>query len=82
MIRTEVQRLLQEAPVHTVSKRKSRGKSVLQFLYDEITDNNDINIQCETYMAEPQLRFDLDPFDWWKARANKSPAISHVAKNI
>ena len=80
LIRTEVQRLLQEAPVPTVNKKKSRGKSALQFLYDEVTDNNDINIQFETYMAEPQLRFDLDPFDCWKARANKYPVISHVAK--
>ncbi|XP_076662006.1 E3 SUMO-protein ligase ZBED1-like [Halictus rubicundus] len=37
------------------------------------------NLKC-TYISEPQLRFDLDPYEWWKARTHKYPRISKIAK--
>ncbi|XP_043258578.1 E3 SUMO-protein ligase ZBED1-like [Colletes gigas] len=87
IIRTEAKRLLQNSDVvnavhtvNTVNTAKAHDKSALEFLYNEITDKNDVYIQIETYMTEPQLRFDLNPFEWWKARTNKYPAISEVAK--
>lgn len=45
-----------------------------------ITDNNDISIQFQNYIAEPQLRFDLNAFEWWKFRVNKYPALAELAK--
>jgi hypothetical protein len=56
-------------------------KSALEFLYDqEVNDTSDLTIQFESYLAEPQLRFDLDPFEWWKTRATKYPATGELAK--
>ena len=62
-------------------QNKSSKKSALEFLYDdEVNDTSDLTIQFESYLAEPQLRFDLDPFEWWKTRATKYPAIGELAK--
>lgn len=55
--------------------------SDLKFLYGNIiTDNNGISIQFQNYMAEPQLRFDLNAFEWWKLKENKYPALAELAK--
>lgn len=56
-------------------------RSDLEFLYgSKITNNNDINIKFQNYIAEPQLRFDLNSFEWWKCRENKYPALAELAK--
>lgn len=75
---TEVKRSLQDWDIANAAK--ANEKSALELLYNEITDNIDVYIPIETYMTEPQLRFDLNPFEWWKAGANKYPAISELAK--
>lgn len=45
-------KLEQEPPVR---------KSDLEFLYGKI-DNNDLTVHFQSYIAEPQLRFDLNPY--------------------
>ena len=53
----------------------------MEFLYgDEMIDMNDPKTQLQGYLAEPQLRFDLDPFEWWNTRTIKYPIISECAK--
>ncbi|CAI6377512.1 unnamed protein product [Macrosiphum euphorbiae] len=53
----------------------------MEFLYgDEMIDMNDPKTQFQGYLAEPQLRFDLDPFEWWNTRTIKYPIISECAK--
>ncbi|KAL4113763.1 hypothetical protein QTP88_017336 [Uroleucon formosanum] len=70
--RTQNINLEQEPPVQ---------RSDLEFLYGNIiTDNNDISVQFQNYIAEPQLRFDLNSFEWWKLRENKYPALAELAK--
>lgn len=58
IIRTEVKRFLQSLniinAVHTINATKTHEKSALEFLYDEISDNNNVYIRKETYMTEPQ----------------------------
>lgn len=58
IIRTKVKRFLQNSniinAVHTVNATKTYEKSALEFLYDEISDNNNVYIQKETYITEPQ----------------------------
>ncbi|XP_022168078.1 zinc finger BED domain-containing protein 1-like [Myzus persicae] len=70
--RTQNNNLEQEPPVQ---------RSDLEFLYGNIiTDSNDRSIQFQNYIAEPQLRFDLNAFEWWKFRENKYPALAELAK--
>lgn len=70
--RTQNNNLEQERPVQ---------RSDLEFLYGNIiTDSNDRSIQFQNYIAEPQLRFDLNAFEWWKFRENKYPALAELAK--
>lgn len=48
-----------------LSKKK---KGALEFLYgDEVHEVNDVSTQFQCYHAEPQLRYDFDPFEWWKS---------------
>ena len=77
-IRTEVKRSLQDSDI--LNAAKANEKSAVELLYNEITDNTDVYSPIETYMSEPQLRFDLNPFERWKAGANKYPPISELAK--
>lgn len=34
------------------------------------------DIQYQNYLAEPQLKFDFDPQEWWKTRASKYPLLT------
>lgn len=55
--------------------------SDLEFLYGNIITNNDnLTTQFQIYAAEPPLRFDLNPYEWWKSRENKYPSIAALAK--
>jgi hypothetical protein len=36
--------------------------------------------EFQNYLAEPQLKFDLNPFDWWKSREEKYSKIAILAK--
>ena len=70
--RTQNNNLEQELPVQ---------RSDLEFLYGNIiTDSNDRSIQFQNFISEPQLRFDLNAFEWWKCRENKYPALAELAK--
>lgn len=60
IIRTEIKHLLQVSDI--VNTAKAHEKSTLEFLCDQITDNNDLYFQIETCITESQLRFDLNPF--------------------
>lgn len=55
--------------------------SALAFLYqEEARGPLDASTQFSGYLAEPQLRFDLNPFEWWKMREIKYPAIAPLAR--
>ncbi|CAI6370221.1 unnamed protein product [Macrosiphum euphorbiae] len=52
---------------------------------DNITERfknttNDAFTQFTGYLSEPQLRFDLNPLEWWRTREEKYPAIATIAK--
>jgi hypothetical protein len=53
-------------------------RSVLEYIYGT-EYNDDVMKQFENYLAEPQLRFTLDPKEWWKIRFSKYPVISNLA---
>lgn len=53
----------------------------MEFLYGgEIIDLNDPKLQLQGYLAELQLRFDLDLFEWWNIRTTKYPILADCAK--
>ncbi|XP_050521556.1 E3 SUMO-protein ligase ZBED1-like [Daktulosphaira vitifoliae] len=55
--------------------------SDLQFLYgNTIIKNDNLTTQFQIYTAEPQLRFDLNPYEWWKSREIKYPNLAALAK--
>ncbi|CAI6359034.1 unnamed protein product [Macrosiphum euphorbiae] len=39
----------------------------------------DVSTQYHSYLAEPQLRYDFDPFEWWKSHEKKYPSIAELA---
>jgi len=82
-IRKVVKNLLERFRTQNTNLKQepSVQRSDLEFLYGNIIiDNNDISIQFQNYIAEPQLRFDLNSFEWWKLRENKYPALAELAK--
>ncbi|KYQ58113.1 Zinc finger BED domain-containing protein 1, partial [Trachymyrmex zeteki] len=36
--------------------------------------------QLQAYLTKPQLRFNLDYLKWWKARADRFPILSNLAR--
>ncbi|KAL4132406.1 hypothetical protein QTP88_009560 [Uroleucon formosanum] len=84
-IRSSVINLLNniETDAHNVNTRcePSLQQSALEFLYgDDVTEVNNLTTEFQNYLAEPQLKFHLNPFDWWKSRENKFPRIGILAK--
>ncbi|XP_025194334.1 zinc finger BED domain-containing protein 1-like, partial [Melanaphis sacchari] len=82
-IRKELQNILETnyPQVSVTEHTKNSHTSAMEFLYgDEMIDMNDPKIQLQGYLAESQLRFDLDPFEWWNTRTIKYPIISECAK--
>ncbi|XP_071579132.1 E3 SUMO-protein ligase ZBED1-like [Temnothorax nylanderi] len=64
-IRGHVKYMLQEvSPVEDTCSKVTTKNSALEFLYQQEINNNDIDTQWQRYLSEPQLRFDLDPFEW------------------
>lgn len=85
-IRSSIIDLLNDTNVHNVNivntqRELSLQKSGLQFLYgDDISEANDLMTEFQNYLAEPQLKFDLNPFDWWKSREEKYSTIAILTK--
>lgn len=82
-IRSSAIDLLNNTDVHNRNTRRESSvqKNALEFLYgDDITEINDLTTEFQYYLAEPELKFDLNPFDWWKSREHKYPAIGILAK--
>lgn len=82
-IRDTVKNMLESTSSQKRNEEQNRSskKSALEFLYDEeVNDISDVTIQFQSYLAESQLKFDLDPFEWWKTRAPKYSAIEELAK--
>ncbi|KAL4131395.1 hypothetical protein QTP88_008711 [Uroleucon formosanum] len=84
-IRSKVKNLLIE--MNTPDNREEtnvcvqKNKGALEFLYgEEVRDINDASTQYHYYFAEPQLRYDFDPFEWWKSHEKKYPLIAELAK--
>jgi len=80
-IRSKVKKLLVE--MNTPDNREEtnvcvqKNKGALEFLYgEEVRDINDASTQYHYYLAEPQLRYDFDPFEWWKSHEKKYPLIA------
>ncbi|CAI6369807.1 unnamed protein product [Macrosiphum euphorbiae] len=84
-IRSKVKNLLVE--MNTPDNREEtnvcvqKNKGALEFLYgDEVHDINDASTQYHSYLTEPQLIYDFDPFGWWKSHEKKYPLIAELAK--
>lgn len=55
--------------------------NALAFLYLQTERAQDsVTAQFEEYLAEPQLRFDLNYCEWWKTREKKYPLVAALAK--
>ncbi|KAL4104803.1 hypothetical protein QTP88_020079 [Uroleucon formosanum] len=55
--------------------------SDLEYLYgNTITADDNLTNQLQIYIAEPPLRFDLNPYEWWKSRENKYSTLVELAK--
>lgn len=70
-IRSSVLNLLNDTNVSEVNTQcePSVQKSALEFIYgDDVPDVMTLTTQFQNYLAEPQLKYDLNPFDWWKFR--------------
>jgi len=84
-IRSTVKNLLIEinTPENRVEidERVQKNKGALEFLYgDEVREINDASTQYHYYQTEPQLRYDFDPFEWWKLHEKKYPLVAQAAK--
>lgn len=82
-IRSSVIDLLNDTNIHRVNTQResSLQKSALEFLYgNDFPELSDLTTEFQNYLAEPQLKFDLNPYDWWKSREDKYPAIGMLAK--
>jgi hypothetical protein len=67
--------------VPTTENPKNSHKSAMEFLYDDkIINVSDPKLQLQGYLAEPQLRFYLDPFEWRKTRTTKNPILVDCSK--
>lgn len=81
-IRNHVKNVLNNIVVHQQQPQQhtSIGNSDLKFLYcHDSLPENEISDQFQGYLAETQLRFDFDPFEWWKTREHKYPVIAKLA---
>ncbi|CAI6367856.1 unnamed protein product [Macrosiphum euphorbiae] len=57
------------------------NNGALKFLYgDEVHDIKDASTQYHCYLAEPQQRYNFDPFEWWKSHGKKYPLEADLAK--
>lgn len=86
LIRSYVLKLIESIAPTIISKNDEGEKNLqlsnaLAFLYKDYTNNmNDASTQFSGYLSEPQLRFDLNPLEWWRTREEKYPAVAAVAK--
>jgi len=73
-IRSNVLQLIESiAPVITtpndIEQSVLKMNNVLAFIYKDHTNStNDASTQFTRYLSEPQLRFDLNLFEWWRTR--------------
>lgn len=81
-IRNAVKGLLKESTQYQDTENEvSKKKTALEFLYKRNGNKtNKIEDQWEAYLAEPQLKFDMDPYEWWKTRKDKYPSIEFLAR--
>ncbi|CAI6357053.1 unnamed protein product [Macrosiphum euphorbiae] len=85
-IRSHVLQLIESvAPTITnpndTEENDLKMNNVLAFIYKDHTNStNDAFTQFTGYLSEPQLRFDLNPLEWWRTREEKYPAIATIAK--
>ncbi|XP_050420274.1 E3 SUMO-protein ligase ZBED1-like [Adelges cooleyi] len=85
-IRSKVKELVEAEIVSTKDNAEQEKENVqktnaLAFIYQK--DNRSIKdapTQFAGYLSEPQLQFDLNPFEWWKAREEKYPVVAAIAK--
>lgn len=86
-IRSKVQHFLVEINTSEntvdIEVRTQKKKGALEFLYgDEVRDVNDVSTQFQCYLAEPKLRYDFDPFEWWRSHEKKYPLVAKAAKKF
>ncbi|VVC30178.1 Ribonuclease H-like domain,HAT, C-terminal dimerisation domain [Cinara cedri] len=83
-IRKEMKSILETnypLQVSVTEHPKNAHTNAMALLYgDEMIDMDDPKVKLQGYLAEPQLRFDLDPFEWWGTRTIMYPIISGCAK--
>lgn len=79
VIRSEIKRLLEDLPLYKSNETTITSQHALQFIYGEKNEITDLSTEFDTYMAKPQLKFDLNAFEWWKTRRTKYPRIAELA---
>ncbi|XP_025416574.1 zinc finger BED domain-containing protein 1-like [Sipha flava] len=72
---------LNDKVLNNLGDQQKCHSNALEYIYKtEFNDDDDLTKQFENYIAEPQLRFTLDPKEWWKTRFSKYPVIGDLAK--
>ncbi|XP_025201856.1 zinc finger BED domain-containing protein 1-like [Melanaphis sacchari] len=61
-------------------EQQNKHRSDLEYIFGINNEKNDLTKEFQNYLAEPQLRFTLDPLEWWKTRYSKYPTIGKLAK--
>lgn len=61
-------------------EQQNKHRSDLEYIFGINNEENDLTKEFQNYLAEPQLRFTLDPLEWWKTRYSKYPTIGKLAK--
>ena len=65
------------SPSSDENRTRSTG---LELIYNQRVISRDPRRQWEEYLAEPAIRFDMDPFEWWRSRKNKYPDLEKIAR--
>lgn len=72
---------MNDKTLNNLGDQQKFHSNALEYIYGtEFNDDDDLTKQFENYIAEPQLRFTLDPKEWWKTRFSKCPVIGDLAK--
>jgi len=82
-IRMSVKDLLERFDEHEINLEQIPPveSSDLEYLYgNTATADDNLTNQLQIYIAEPPLRFDLNPYEWWKSRENKCSTLAALAK--
>lgn len=82
VVRSKIKIILETTfpEMDNIEEQENYQQSALEYLYGEENDGlTNIIVQFQNYLAEPQIRFTLNPLEQWKTRGTKYPKLSELA---